>query len=322
MNTDLDRSVAGLAAVHHGVFDLGALRELHASQKEIHQRLTTGRWLRPYQGVFRLAGVPTTWRGDVLAACFAGGPNAVASHRSAAELWGWPGKRTDFVEITCPRWRRGQEAGPVVHESKALDPGDCRVVDSIPVTSPELTLLVLGAVCSPTTVEMALDVALRREQVSYGSLRALLKRLGRRGRNGSGVLRTIVDERAPEQAIPESPMETKMLRLLRQLGFPPPTPQFEVWHEGRFYGRLDAAWPDARAGVEYESYEFHTGKLALVRGNNRRDAFDNIHWRVVGVTAEDIKNRGMRIAPLIHHALRRVPTDDFGVTEVPSRGRV
>ena len=305
MTDNLDKQVAEFAMTRHGLVSFDHLRMLQVTRHEIDGRVRSGRWVRLYDEVYAIAGAPMTWRSNLLAACFAGGPHAVASHRSAAELWGWPGKRSDFVEITCPRWRRGKDVGPVVHESKALDPGDCRVVDNIPVTSPELTLLMLGAVCAPITVEMALDVALRREQVSYGSLRALLKRLGRRGRNGAGVLRTIVDERAPEQAIPESPMETKMLRLLRQLGFPPAVPQFEVWHEGRFYGRLDAAWPDVRVGVEYESYEHHTGKLALVRGNARRDAFDDIDWRIVGVTAEDLKNHGMRIAPLIHHALHR-----------------
>src|SRR5262249_8805973 len=137
-----------------------------------------------------------------------------------------PGGDKEIVEITCPRWRRTQEDGLVVHESKAFDPNDCAVVDNIPSTSPELTLLTLGAVCSPLTVEMALDVALRRELVTYESLRALLKRLGRRGRNGAGVLRTILDERVPDRAIPESPMETRMLHLLRELGFPPPIPQY------------------------------------------------------------------------------------------------
>jgi hypothetical protein len=312
MYTDLDRNIAAHASDHHGVFDLRVVRSMRPTKDEIYWRLRREQWLPVYQGVFRLAGVPPIWRGDLLAACLAGGPRAVASHRSAAELWGFPGRRTDLVEITCPRWRRGQEAGPVVHESKALDPADCTVVDNIPVTSPELTLLMLGAVCAPVTVEMALDVARNRELVTYESVRAVLRRVARRGRNGAGVLRAILDERSPEVRAPESPMETKMLRLLRQLGFAAPVPQYEVWHEGRFYGRLDAAWPDKRVGVEYESYEFHTGKVALVRTSNRRDAFEHIDWRVIGCTAEDLKNRGLRLAPLLHDALSR-PLPRFGV---------
>jgi hypothetical protein len=264
--------------------------------------------VRVYEGVYRLGGAPITWKGTLLAACWAGGEYAVASHRSSCALFDVPGSRTDIVEITCPRWRRNQEDGPVVHESKALDPRDCTTVDNIPTMSPELTLLTLGAVCSPLTVEMALDVALRRGLVTYSSARHVLDRLARRGRNGAGVLRKIIDERVPGQAVPESPMETRLLWLLRTLGFPPPVPQYEVRHHGALIGRLDAAYPDRRVGLEYQSYEHHTGKLALDRDNARRRMFKNVGWTVLEVTAEDFRNRGLQLAPELHRALRR-----FGV---------
>src|SRR5262249_19281285 len=190
------------------------------------------------------------------------------------------------IEITCPRWRRAKEDDLVVHESKALESELSTTVDNIPVTCVELTLLMLGAVCSPLTVEMALDAALRRELVTYDSTRAVLKSVGRRGRNGAGVLRAILDERVPDGAARESPMETRLLRLLRELGFPVPVPQFHVWVGGRFYGRLDAAYPDEKVGLEYQSYEHHAGKLAVDSDNARRRRFKAIDWDIVEVTAE------------------------------------
>ena len=228
---------------------------------------------------------------------------AVASHRLAAALWELPGGRTDVVEITCPRWRRNQEDGPVVHESKALDPADGRVVDNIPVTSPELTLLMLGAVCSPLTVEMALDRALLRGLVTQRSVREVLERRGRRGRNGVGALREAMRTRVPGQAVPESPMETQLLWLLRQLGFPPPVPQYEVRHHGEFIGRLDAAYPEQCVGLEYQSYEHHLGKSALDGDNARRRKFKNIGWDVLEVTPKDLHNRGLHLAPELQKAL-------------------
>jgi hypothetical protein len=217
----------------------------------------------------------------------------------------------DIVEITCPRWRRTHEDGPVVHESKALDAADCTIVDNIPTVSPELALLTLGAVCSPLVVEMALDVALRRELVTYASARGAIDRLARRGRNGAGVLRKIVDERIPQRAVPESPMETWLLRLVAQLGFPPPVPQYEVRHHGKLVGRVDAAYPEARVGLEFESIEHHTGKMALVGGNERRNRFTRIGWTVIGVTIADLRDRGRLIAPTLHAALSRARA--FGV---------
>ena len=77
-----------------------------------------------FDRVYRIGGAPPTWRGQVLAACWAAQGLAVASHRSAAELWGLPGGCTDIVEITCRRWKRAKAAGLVVHETKLLDDAD------------------------------------------------------------------------------------------------------------------------------------------------------------------------------------------------------
>jgi hypothetical protein len=319
MNYDLDHAIAEFASRHYGLVNLPVLREMKATRTEVERRLSSGRLLRVFEGAYRVAGAPTCWQGWLLAGCWAGGLRAVASHRSAAALFELPGASTAVAEITCPRWRRAQHPQLVVHESKALSPSDCTVVDNVPVTSVELTLLMLGAVCSPLVVEMALDNAFRRELVTYQSIRALLDRLGRRGRNGAGVLRTIVDERVPAQAIPESPMETRLLWLLRQLGFPTPVPQYEVWVHGQFYGRLDAAYPDQRVGLEYQSYEHHAGKLAVDRDNARRRKFTSINWEVVEVTAEDLRNRGLHLASALRAALRR-GADRFGVREASKRG--
>ena len=215
-----------------------------------------------------------------------------------------PGASDKIAEITCPRSRCARHGGLVVHESKALDPADCRVVDNVPVTSPELTLLMLGAVCSPLTVEMALDRALLRGLVTRRSVREVLERRGRRGRNGVSALREAIGARGPAEAVPESPMETRLLRLLRELGFPPPVPQYEVRHHGEFIGRLDAAYPEQRVGLEYQSYERHLGKFALDHDNARRRKFKNIRWVVLEVTPEDLRNRGLHLAPELH----RVPS--------------
>jgi hypothetical protein len=55
-------------------------------------------------------------------------------------------------EITCPRWRRARHDGLVVHETKAFDPVDAMVIDGIPVTTPQRTLLDLGAVSHESIV--------------------------------------------------------------------------------------------------------------------------------------------------------------------------
>ena len=51
------------------------------------------------------AGVPVTWQSVLLADVLAAGPAAVASHRSAAVLWGLDGVRRGAPELTSGRDR-------------------------------------------------------------------------------------------------------------------------------------------------------------------------------------------------------------------------
>jgi hypothetical protein len=60
----------------------------------------------------------------------------------------------------------------VVHETKALEGTDIADAGGIPVTTPERTLLDLGAVCHASVVEMALDAAEHRGLVTRRSVQA------------------------------------------------------------------------------------------------------------------------------------------------------
>ena len=195
----------------------------------------------------------------MLAACWAGGFRAVASHRSAAAVYGLAGGREEIAEITCPRWRRARHAQVEVHETKALGPFDITVVDRIPVTTPERTLFDLGAVCGPTVVLMAFDKARKNGLVTYESVDAALRRLARPGRPGVRKLRWALSLRDPRQAPSESEMETLMLEVLRRHGLPTPIPQYEIRDRGRFIARVDAAYPEIRLAIEYQSYQEHVG---------------------------------------------------------------
>src|SRR5262249_36534901 len=126
----------------------------------------SGALVRTWHGAYRVAGAPGSWRGDLLAACWAGGRRALVSHRSAAQLWEIGGGDDSLIELVCPRWRRARHEGLVVHETNAIGRRDLAVIDGIPVTSIERTLLDLGAVRSPVVVERAVEAALRKELTS------------------------------------------------------------------------------------------------------------------------------------------------------------
>src|SRR4051794_20795381 len=115
----MDEHVAALARQQHGLITLAQLDEISTTRRQRQWRLRTGRWESPYTGVYRIAGIPPSWRSELLAACLAG--DGVASHRSAAAVWDLPGAHHNRVEIITERWEREQHARLVVHESLLLD---------------------------------------------------------------------------------------------------------------------------------------------------------------------------------------------------------
>ena len=317
MTRGLDDVARELAKAQHGVFHLEQFQDGLLTPSARRHRVDVGAWEAVYPGVYRLVGAPVTWAGIVLAACWAGGRGATASHRTAASLWNLPGKRRHPIEITCRRWHRAQRDGLKVHETTSLDESGA-TIDGIPVTSVDRTVLDLGAVVGAVTVEMAVDAALRRELVTLSGLHDTVRRLGRSGRNGAGVLRAILDERGA-RAPTDSEMETWLLSLLRRNELPMPELQFIVTHNGEFLARCDAAYPAARLAIEYESYEHHIGRIALVRDSARRNQLIAAGWVVITATALDLQSGGRALCRAIQAALDR---EGFGVNSAHWSARV
>jgi very-short-patch-repair endonuclease len=187
------------------------------------------------------------------------------------------------------------------------------VVDGISVTTAARTLLDLGAVHDSSVVEMALERALRRELVTTCELSQLVRALGRRGRNGVGVLRQLVETRDPAHAPTESDMETRLRRVLRRHGLPEPVPQFVIRDDaGHFVARVDFAYPEQRIAIEYDSFEHHTGTVAHVRDHSRRNRIEGLHWAVIVATVADIRSGGDQLAQTLRNRLAP-PSLPFGV---------
>jgi hypothetical protein len=166
------------------------------------------------------------------------------------------------------------------------------LVDHIPVTTPELTLLHLAAVCHPSTVEMAFDAAERRELVTRTSVEALVHRLGKQGRNGIGTLRVLLERHDPKQKPRHSEMETKVLQVLRRNGLPPPVTQYEIRRNGVLVAQVDAAYPQWKIAIEYDSYEWHTGRARLDKDTKRRLDIQRASWTPVTATAANLRGDG------------------------------
>ena len=87
-------------------------------------------------------------------------------------------------------------------------------------------------------------------------------------------------------------METKLKQLLRSHGLPTPKFQYVVRDGGRFVARVDAAYPELRIAIEFDSYEHHTGRGALIRDTDRRNRLALLNWTTVTFTADDVRRGG------------------------------
>jgi predicted transcriptional regulator of viral defense system len=307
MTDALDQSIARIAEAHHGLFGREHLVALGVSPEERRHRLATGRWVQVHDSAYRVSGAPLSWHGELLAACWAGGTRAFTSHRSALALHGLPGGVRTVVEITCPRSRRARHDGIVVHETRAHDDGQVTVVDAIPCTTVERTLFDVAATKRRRMLDIAIDAALRLEKTSVVALNVAAERLCKRGRPGSALFRAALDARSPTDVLPESIPERRLGDALVARGLPRPTLQYVVRDlAGEFIARVDLAYPEDGILIEYESFEHHTGKTALVRDSARRNILVGLGYFVLSATAADVRDDARLLAASVRAVRRTV----------------
>lgn len=297
------------AATRHGVFTRDEARSDGLTDRQIDYRVRCGRWLAVGTGVYRLTGAPDTWQARLVAACLAGGPAAVASHRAAGKLWRLRDFHDEHVEIAVPPGRCRSVRGVEVHHCTHLLPEDRHVVDGVPVAGPELTLLHLGAMFGARRIEGLVDDALRRRLTTIDGLRARLGVLGRSGRDGSGVLRAALDARDPGHEDAESKLERAFVDLIADSDLPAPVLQFVIRdRRGRFLARADAAWPTARLAVELDSRRFHEPLERWTGDLTRQNAMVIAGWTPLRFTWWDLHDAPKRVLSGIREVLQLAPT--------------
>ena len=254
--------------------------------------------LEPAPGVLVLSAVAPSWEQRVAIATAAGGDHAVASHRCAARLHrldGW----LDFPDVEVSSLRRYKaRVDAVVHHVGVLEWCDVVEIDGIRTTGLARTLADLGAVVGDQ-VERALDDA-RRRGTSLRWIDQTARRLHRPGRAGPATLLRSLGQIAPDEAVRGSwfekvvgggggaPPRPRRGRPRGAPGPPPPHPRIpELVRQhvvrdpaGRFVAQLDLAVPSLRHGIEAHSREFHFGRAAEARDEDRDHRLSAVGWDV------------------------------------------
>jgi hypothetical protein len=281
----MDAAVARIATRQHALVMRAQALSVGMTDAMIAHRLATGRWVRVASGVYRLAGVPVTWRQRALAACLISGAGAVVSHRSAAVLWGISGFRPGPLDITVPPGRSNRNSLARVHRSVV----DGIRRDGIPVTRPARTLADLARVVSGDVLEEAVDDVLCRrlcrleDLPARGKLREVLAAW-----NGDGLA--------------EGVAEMRVVRGLLVAGLEPPVRQYEIWHNGVFVARVDLAYPPFRLAMELDVFRWHAGRRKYRSDRMRRNRVEAAGWRLLEAAPEDIEDLVAGAAAIVQRA--------------------
>src|SRR4051812_36243277 len=135
------------AARHHGLVTRRAAVKAGLSERAWYRAIEAGQLERIHPGVCRMYGASSTAVQRIHAAVLAAGKGALASHRSAARLWGLPRPEDEPVDLILPqRTHRALVVGATVHRPRDLLDLNPSRKDGIRTTNNLRTLCDLGAV--------------------------------------------------------------------------------------------------------------------------------------------------------------------------------
>jgi very-short-patch-repair endonuclease len=267
--------LARLAERQHGIVSIRQLEGLGYSRPMVSRAMNAGRLHRVHRGVYAVGHTCLSPHGRCLAAVLACAPGALASHLTAAWLWGVVTRQPATVDVTAASRRH---AKPAMHLHYARLVEDDRAVRAgVPVTALPRTLLDLAAVLSPDRLESAID---RAEALGLFDLRqvgALLDRAG--GHPGAGRLRRALRIYRSDPAFTRSRLELRFLELVRKSGLPEPSTNYCV---GGY--ELDAYWEHERFAVELDVYETHGSRRAFERDRLRQEELKLLGIEMIRVT--------------------------------------
>jgi hypothetical protein len=270
-----DDELTAVFARQLGLVTRTQARDAGLTDRMVHQRVRSGRWVRVGGGVYRLAGVPVTWSHKALAACLVAGPGAAISHQAAAVVWAVSGFRPGSVHITVPPGRNNRSELATVHR-RLLLAGEVTTHDRLPVVRPARLLADLAVTVGSGLLTEAVDDVLCRRLVT-------LDRLLAAGPHPP-ALRQVLEAWTPG-AMAGSPAEMALVRALLAAGLPPPVRQFWL---AEACARLDVAYPHDRVAIELDSFRWHGGRRPFEADRGRGNRIAAAGWHLLRATPGDL----------------------------------
>lgn len=240
---------------------LGLLKSAQAIQlvtRDVWQGLQAERMVLPMRrGVWVVAGAPATYEQAVLAAIFAAGDFAWASHRTAARLLGLRVPPPEAIDVLTLPNRRVRLEGVEHHRNKSLAMHDLGTAGVVPATTVAKTLVDCTLWLPGRQLSRAVDDARRKRLVTYEEVEqawAAIDKGRRTGRHKVLPIRPVLADRHHEGG---SDLEIDVRTTIRAAGLPLPEQQYPVLVAGR-WRFLDHAYPPpAKIYLEFLGFSEH-----------------------------------------------------------------
>ncbi len=298
-----DERVARIASRHHGLVTRAKARACGLSDRQIGQRLASGRWERLGSGVYRISGAPPTDAQRAYAAVLSAGDGALVSGLSALALLA-VGRAPTVPMITCPPTASGRTDGVRVRRSP-VSPQDRTRVGPIPCTTPSRALLEAAALVDAASLEGLVDEVLDGRLATPAAVLGSIRRAPTgSGRTGAPLLRSALEPWIGG-IVPGSPAEARLIRRLHDWGLPTPTLQHEVGLPSGRRAFIDLAWPRWLVGLEYDGSAAHTPRH-LDADMAREDELRRRGWWIGRVDRHDLAPSSTRVRDELTARLRSV----------------
>lgn len=313
----LGHELSELARRHHAVITTADAAAHDVSRRQLERAVQHGTLERLHPDVFRVAAAPHTWHQQLYLAVVSGGTGALASRRSSGVLWGLDGCSRGVPDVVTPRHLRGRSELGRFHESTDLHLAEPTERDGIPCTGLVRTLVDLGAVVPPERVQQAIDDAIRRRLCTWEDLAHALALHSRKGRNGVGPFRAILDATFGT-VIPDSRFNRLVERLLAASALPQPTIEHRVVDaNGLEIARVDLAFPGWRVAIELDSRRYHLTTEAFEHDRARQNRLEVLGWVVLRYTWLQYCHTPGKIVSDVAAALRRAGWDPRAFRPMP-----
>ncbi|HZQ31706.1 MAG TPA: hypothetical protein VFB19_08215 [Mycobacterium sp.] len=265
------------------------------TRQQLDVQVKNGGLVRVWYGVY--AAAEPDLLGRLAALDLFVGRHVVACMGTAARLYGFDVENSTAIHVLDPAVRMRPTTRLMVHQRTGAE---LRHVAGRLATAPAWTAIEVARELPRPRALATLDAALRSGWTTQSELeRAVHEQRGRRGIVAVRGLLPYADARA------ESAMESEARLVMIDYKLPLPELQYEIRGRNGEIWRVDFAWPEARVAAEYESVEWHVGRLEMIRDKARFARVQELGWTVIPVVVDDVRRHPDLLAARIGRHLAR-----------------